>query len=188
MPLRRELRTFRDEQCVNVKQVASDLGRLPQKGTILTTEAGFVAYDSGWTVYDAWGLNTAEFAHRSIQPQDVERLRPDVVVLHPDPDEPCLLNPDWPQAYTGRTWTHMTRNLTIGATRDGYELWLLSYGSEYYRRRNHWQYGQGDRECWYVRRDATQYAAIVEVLAAHHAVGPTQSVVMESAIPVRRER
>ncbi|WP_446744102.1 hypothetical protein [Silvibacterium acidisoli] len=187
MPLSRELRTFRDEQFTNVKQIATELGKLPQPGSMLVTEAGFLPYYSGWTVYDAWGLNTAEFAHRFIQPDDVTHLRPEIVVLHPDPDESCLVQPDWPAAFAGRTWKHMTRNLTIGATGDGYELWLLSYGSEYHRQRMHWQYGQGDRECWFVRRDAPQHDAITRVLAANHAVGPPQSLAMEQAIRVTTE-
>jgi hypothetical protein len=187
MPLSRELRTFRDEQFANVKQIATELGKLSQPGSMLVTEAGFLPYYSGWTVYDAWGLNTSEFAHRFIQPDDVTRLKPDIVVLHPDPDESCLVQPGWPSAFSGRTWKHMTRNLTIGATRDGYELWLLSYGSEYHRQRMHWQYGQGDRECWFVRRDTPQYAAITRVLAANHAVGSPQSLAMEKAIRVTTE-
>ena len=73
MPLSRELRTFRDLQFDGVKNIAEGLGRLSERGTIMTTEAGTLPYFSGSQTYDAWGLNTPEFAHRFVQPKDVER-------------------------------------------------------------------------------------------------------------------
>lgn len=181
MPLHRELRTFRDMQFNEVKSIAEGLGNLSERGTIMTTEAGTLPFFSGWQTYDAWGLNTPEFAHRFVQPNDVERLKADVVVVHPDPPEGCLAR-DWPpDGYTDRSWPHLTRNLVIGANRDGYELWLVSYGSEYYRGRKHWRYGEGDRECWFVRLDSPRYAGIVRVLEQNHAVRPDEALRLEEA-------
>ena len=170
MPLYRELRTFRDGQFVEVKGIAEELGRMPVRGTILTSEAGFLPYYSGWTTYDAWGLNTPEFAHRFFEAEDVGGLHADLVVLHPDRPERCVVEPDWEPNYAGRSWQHLTRNLSLGATASGYELWLTSYGSEFYRQRKGWGYGEGDGECWFVRRGSPLYAGVVEVLQRHHAV------------------
>jgi hypothetical protein len=181
MPLHRELRTFRDMQFNQVKSIAEGLGRLSEQGTIMTTEAGTLPFFSGWQTYDAWGLNTPEFAHRFVQPNDVDRLKADVVVVHPDPPEGCLARNWPPDGYTDRSWPHLTRNLVIGANRGEYELWLVSYGSEYYRGRKHWRYGEGDRECWFVRLDSPRYAGIVRVLEQNHAVRPDEALRLEEA-------
>jgi hypothetical protein len=181
MPLKRELRTFRDLQFDGVKSIAQGLGRISERGTIMTTEAGTLPFFSGWRTYDAWGLNTPEFAHRFIQPNDVERRKADVVVVHPDLPEGCLVK-DWPpDGYADRSWPHLTRNLVIGANRGNYELWLVSYGSDYYRERKHWRYGEGDRECWFVRLDSPLYADIVRVLEQNHAVRPDAALRLEEA-------
>ncbi len=181
-PLRREFRSFLDYQFRDVQAIATDLRRLPTRGTLLTTEAGFITYGSGWVAYDAWGLNTERFAHRLVQPSDVVALHPDLIVLHPEPEDSCLPQPDWPAAYTARSWTNMTRNLILGAKEAGdYQLWLISYGSFHYRHRKHWRYGEGDRECFLVRQSSSRFAGMVAVLTLHHAVGPPQSIALETA-------
>jgi hypothetical protein len=177
-PLWREIRTFRDVQCNDVKAIGEDLNRLPEHGTILTSEAGFLPYFSGWPTYDAWGLNTPIFAHRFFQSSDVVKLAPDLIVFHPDWNESCIVSPSWSD-YTTRTWPHMTRNLLLGAAESHYELWLTSYGSEFYRQRKHWQYGEGDRECWLVRIDAPLHEEIARILQQHHGIGPEQSLELE---------
>jgi hypothetical protein len=186
MPFYRELRTFRDMQFNEAKSIARALNAMPEHGTMITTETGFLPYYSGWTTYDPWGLNTSEFAHRFIQPADVERLRPDVIVAHPDQAESCLVQPGWQAQYGKRSWPNLTRNLVIGAPGPQYELWLISYGSEFYRQRRRWHYGEGDRECWFLLRDSLVYSGIAEALRRHHGVGPPESIHLEeehTAIP-----
>ncbi len=181
-PFFREWQVFRDTQFAGVKQIAEDLGKTPAHGTILTTEAGFIPFFSGWQTYDAWGLNTAEFAHAFIQPQDVSRINPDLVVMHPDYPESCLRNNEWPaQGYSARTWPHLTRNLVLGTSTGQYELWLTSYGSESYRHRERWRFGQGDRECWFVRQTSPLHDEIVNVLQQTNAVGPAEASRLEAA-------
>jgi hypothetical protein len=181
-PLLREFRSFRDYQFGDVQAIAADLRRLPTRGTLLTTEAGFITYGSGWVAYDAWGLNTERFARRLVQPSDVVALHPDLIVLHPEPQDSCLPQPDWLPAYTVRSWPNMTRNLILGANEAGdYQLWLISYGSFHYRHRKHWRYGEGDRECFLVRQSSPRFAGIVSVLREHDAVGPPQSIDLERA-------
>jgi hypothetical protein len=179
MPFYRELRTFRDMQFKEAKNIAQELSAMPEHGTMITTEAGFLPYYSGWTSYDPWGLNTPNFAHHFIQPADVERLRADVIVAHPDQAESCLMQPGWQSQYGNRTWPNLTRNLVIGARGSWYELWLVSYGSEFYRQRRRWHYGEGDRECWFLLRDSPGYSGIAEALRRHHGVGPPESIRLE---------
>jgi hypothetical protein len=179
-PLLREFRSFRFYQFRDVQAIAADLRRLPARGTLLTTEAGFITYGSGWVAYDAWGLNTERFAHRLVQPSDLVALHPDLIVLHPDPPESCLPQPEWLPAYTLRSWPDMTRNLILGARDAGdYQLWLISYGSSFYRQRKHWRYGEGDRECLLVRESSPLFSGMVAVLKQHDAVGPPQSIAIE---------
>ena len=179
-PLLREFRSFRYYQFRDVQAIAADLRRLPARGTLLTTEAGFITYGSGWVAYDAWGLNTERFAHQFVQPSDVLALHPDLIVLHPDPPESCLPQAEWLPAYTSRSWPDMTRNLILGARDAGdYQLWLISYGSSYYRHRKHWRYGEGDRECFLVHQSSPLFAGMVAVLKEHNAVGPAESIALE---------
>ena len=179
MPMWREARTFRDMQFPEVKSIAEALGRLPRHGTIATSEAGFLPYYSGWKTDDVWGLDTAAFAHRFVQPPDIARLSPDLVVTHPDRTESCVAQTGWQPAYQKRTWPHLTRNLVLGAG-SNYELWLTSYGSEFYRRRKGWRYGEGDRECWLLRKDSAVYAGMAAILTKHHGVPPDESLQMEA--------
>jgi hypothetical protein len=177
LPFLREIRTFRDYQFQDVQAIAQDLKRLPTRGSLLTTEAGLLTYGSGWVAYDAWGLNTAKFARHPIQAEDVAALRPDLIAFHPDPDDSCVPRPSWPASSSTRSWKQMTHNMVRGAA--GYELWLLSYGSPFYRQRQHWGYGEGDRECFLVKSDSPLHDGIVASLAKHHAVGPPQSTMIE---------
>ncbi len=185
--LYRELLTFRSMQFPRVQAIAEQLGRLPRHGSILGSEAGFVPYYSGWPTTDPWGLNTPEFAHRFFQPADVARIAADLIVMHPDLPESCIVQPNWKAAYPDRSWPHMTRNLIIGAQAAGYELWLTSYGSEFYRLRKHWGYGEGDRECWLIKQDSPLRPQIEQILLAHHGVPPEQAVELERrrATPTR---
>jgi hypothetical protein len=179
MPFYRELRTFRDMQFNEAKDIAQELSAMQEHAIMITTETGFLPYYSGWKTYDPWGLNTPEFAHRFIQPEDVERLHADVIVVHPDLPESCLIQPEWKMRYGSRTWPNLTRNLVIGADTSLYELWLVSYGSEFYRLRRGWRHGEGDRECWFLLRDSPRYIAIAEALGRHNGVGPPESIALE---------
>ena len=157
------------------------------RGSMVTTEAGTLPYYSGWEAVDAWGLNTPTFAHRPITPADVEAAAPTLIVLHPDRPEGCLAQPWWPSDYGTRSWAGMTRAMTVGAEQGHYELWLLSYGSEFYRTRKHWRAGEGDRECWFLRTDAVQYPALVAALERHHGVGPVEALALEKAHLLRKD-
>ena len=178
-PLYRELLTFRSMQFPSVRNIAEQLGQLPRHGSILASEAGFVPYYSGWPTTDPWGLNTPEFAHRFFQPADVSQVAADLIVMHPDLPESCLVQPAWKAAYPDRSWPHMTRNVITGAQAAGYQLWLTSYGSEFYRHRKHWGYGEGDRECWLVRTNSPLRSEIERVLLANHGVPPEQAIAIE---------
>lgn len=174
MPLRRELRTFLDLQSPQLRDIAVQLGKIPQHGILLSSEAGILPYYSGWLSVDPWGLNTPVFAHRFFQPADVVALAPDLIHMHPDLGDSCDVQESWTAPYAERSWKALTRNLAAGASPAQYTLWQTSYGSEEYRSRKHWAYGQGDVSCWFVRRGTVEQQAIEGVLAAHHGVLQTR--------------
>jgi hypothetical protein len=180
MPLRRELRTFLDLQSPELREIAEGLRRVPQNGALINSEAGILPYYSGWAAIDPWGLNTAEFAHRFFQAGDVERIAPHLIHVHADEDERCIADFSAGEAEDGRTWPHLIRNLVAGADPATYDLWLTSYGSERFRLRKHWRYGEGDRDCWFVRRDAPEHDAIASVLEQHHGVGGAPAQQLEA--------
>ena len=66
---------------VGVLGIAKSLGDLPYKGRIMSSEAGVLAYYSGWETFDIVGLNTPKVALERLQPEDVGLFDPDVVLL-----------------------------------------------------------------------------------------------------------
>ena len=179
-PLLREVRSFRDYQFQDVQAISQELGQLPTRGSMITTEAGFLAYGSGWIAYDAWGLNTADFARHPIQAADVAALKPDLIVIHPNPLDSCVPVQRQLPVSSNRTWAQVIQSLVSGAQQAGpYQLWLLSYGSPFYRQREHWGYGEGNRECFLVRESSPLAKGITDALERHHAVGPPQSIALE---------
>ncbi len=179
-PLYRESLTFRYMQFRNVQAIAQALRSLPRRGTLLTSEAGFLPYFSGWPATDPWGLNTPEYAHRFFQPGDVLRANADLIVFHPDLNESCLPQPVWPPAYPDRSWPHMTRNLVLGAAKSDYLLWLTHYGSEFYARRKHFKPGTADRECWLLKRGSPLLPDLQRILREHGGIPPEEAAKLES--------
>ena len=182
-PLYRESLTFRYMQFGSVRSIAEALARLPHRGTMLTSEAGFVPFYSGWPAVDPWGLNTPEFAHRFFQAGDVGRSGADLIVTHPDLGDRCIAPVGSHISFSERSWPHMTANIVAGAQASGYALWLTPYGSEFYRRSKHWKgyggVGAGDRECWFVRASSQLRPELEQVLREHGGVGQETSVVLE---------
>jgi len=169
MPLRRELRTYLDLQAPDLRDIATDL-RSMERGTLLSSEAGILPYYSEWPATDPWGLNTATFAHRFFQPGDVEEIRPSIIHIHPNIEDGCSPNSAWGTGYKVRSWQGLTRNIILGASRQHYDVWQTSYGSERYRERKHWSHGEGDITCWFVRKDTPQHDAVIAVLKRHMAI------------------
>ncbi len=178
-PLYRESLTFRFMQFRNVEAIAKALRALPRHGTLLTSEAGFLPYYSGWPSIDPWGLNTPEFAHRFFQPEDVLRANADLIVFHPDLGESCVPQRDWAPAYPNRSWPHMTRNLVLGAAKGHYELWLTQYGSDFYQESKHFPPGKKDRECWLLNQTSPLLPKLQGILLRHGGIKPTQAERLE---------
>jgi len=153
--------------------VARELEQLPGRGSMIVTESGAIPFYSKWVAYDPWGLNTAEFATRLIQPSDVAALDPDLVIVHQDAGAlPCAVAAGAAMPFTQRSWEHMTQNVIAGTDPSLYTQWLLPEYNDYYRshlrrwnRQRRW--GQYDYQCWFIRNGSPQSAAVVDILRRH---------------------
>lgn len=109
----------------DLRSLATEIGQPALRGTMLTTEAGLIPYYSRWTPYDAWGLDTPEFARKLIQPEQVTGLHPDLAIVH-DGSQSCTLQVHPRQ--TSRDWINMTDNIETGLTNLGaYDAWKVPY-------------------------------------------------------------
>ncbi|MDD2236896.1 MAG: hypothetical protein PHG65_06790 [Kiritimatiellae bacterium] len=115
----------------NMPRLAMNMANLPGGGRIATTEAGRLPYYSGWETMDLWGLNTPELARRVVMPEDIDRFRPDLIVLHTSGD---YYGDDWrflsaadTGAHPDRTWSNMVGNTYLAARRAGYALYMVPH-------------------------------------------------------------
>jgi hypothetical protein len=148
--------------------VARELATIPH-GTMIVTEAGMLPYYSRWTPYDAWGLNTAQFSKRLIQPSDVAAIHPDLMLVFTGGNE-CVTESSWQVPYTDRSWTNMTRNLITAAHDQGFDTWLLPYETDKNLQRDHLLSWQGPQECWFVRHSSQLQPSIAAILQRHGAI------------------
>lgn len=176
----------KDDQPDNRAAIAKDFSSLP-RGTLISTEAGILPYYSGWTTYDAWGLNTAQFAHRLFQPADVAAIHPDAMLVYAGESLECIPDPNWPTPYTTRTWQHLTRNMVSGAGAD-YELWYAPFGSVKLRQSVGMKDWQGLQECWLLRRSSPLLRPMEEVLSRHGALpAPRYFVILRGELAAGRK-
>lgn len=176
----------KDDQADNRAAIAKDLSRLPH-GTLISTEAGILPYYSGWTTYDAWGLNTAQFARRLFQPADVAAIHPDAILVYAGGSMECTAEPSWPTPYTERTWQHLTRNIVAGADAE-YELWYTPFGSVRLREAMGAKDWQGLQECWLLRRSSPLLRPLEEVLARHGGLpAPQYYAILQAEIAAGRK-
>lgn len=102
-------------------QVAQDLRQL--HGRLLGTEAGRLAYYSGWVVEDSWGLNTPRFAQRLVEPADIAAGGYDLVVAHCDL---TLLDPGADLQRSGaRQWHEQCKSIVEFLVAHQYRIFLV---------------------------------------------------------------
>jgi len=156
-----------------VVAVARELDQLSGRGSMIVTESGGIPFYSQWAAYDPWGLNTAEFATRLIQPSDVAALNPDLVIVHQDAGTlPCAVTADAAVPFTQRSWDHMTQNVIAGIDSSLYTQWLLPQYNDNYRSHPHrwngqYRWGRYDYQCWFIRNTSPQSTAVMDILRRH---------------------
>jgi hypothetical protein len=94
-------------------QVAMILAKHREAGVrrVAVTEAGFVAWKSGWIVTDLWGLNDKEIAHHGyLSPAGLRRLHPEVIFAHLPTSNAAASTTSGADLFIP-TWTKMTEPL-----------------------------------------------------------------------------
>lgn len=152
--------------------IATAMHRFPERGSMIVSEAGVIPFYSGWVAYDPWGLNTAQFARKIIQPADVAALNPDLIVVHRDDSQPCAPDPTWQLPYQLRGWDNMDRNLIAAASQGQYVEWLvpriIPHMSHPFSRAP-FDVEQGV-VCWYIKPDSPERRQLESVLQQHGAI------------------
>ncbi len=92
---------------------------------LAVTEAGRLAYYSGWTTHDVWGLNTPAFARRLITAADLDAGGYDLVNAH-CPHAGLVAATPAP-ADAPRSWGAMCATLTAWMAGAPYDVYLLPY-------------------------------------------------------------
>lgn len=153
-----------------VVAVSRELGKLPQRGSMIVSESGAIPFYSQWTAYDPWGLNTPQFAKRLIQPADVVALHPDLIILHQESGPmPCAVASGIRIPQTERSWDNMAQNVIAGIDQKQYVQWLLPEYNSYYRSHPlRWngqpRPGKFDYQCWFIRSDDSETTEIERLL------------------------
>ena len=171
-----------------VVAVAKELEQLPGGGSMLVTESGAIPFYSKWVAFDPWGLNTPEFATRLIRPDDVAALRPDLVIVHQEAGAlPCAVTPGEVLPHSARSWKNMTQNVIAGVDPGEYTQWLLPEYNDYYRSHpRRWngqmRWGKYDYQCWFVRTDYPQSAAVMDILRRHGGMSAADYVMVGAGV------
>lgn len=151
------------EEWIRIRGIGTSLQPAELRGRMLTTEAGFLPYFSRWRAYDAWGLDTPEFARQIIQPDQVVALNADLIVLHRNGDD-C--SPQVRPAKSVRSWSNMIDNIESGvALMRSYDVWRVPYWSPTKERvRIDIEHKKPDYECWYISRSYQGRVALGKLL------------------------
>ena len=153
------------------KQLAVAIHDTLPRGRIIVTEAGLTPYYTDWEAYDAWGLNTREFAERLITADDVRALHPDVVMLHQmrEPALPCTARPGATGVEKARTQDNMTDNMIRGIP-PGYDTWLLPYLRSRVQTSARQSTQAIPHQCWFVNPAYLGKAGLEKLLRDYGAV------------------
>jgi hypothetical protein len=160
-----------------LRDIATSVSTHVREARLLTTEAGIIPYYTKWISYDAWGLNTKDYARHLIQASDVRTLHPDISVVHQAyaPQHPCRADDDAAGDAIKRTWGNMTNNILSGISRDDYVAWNLPYiyfadKAGYFGPQHGDSSPELDRECWFVLKSMSGQAEIGRALQQYGAI------------------
>ena len=169
-------RFFSDGYKNTVVAISQELHGIHPNGTLALSEAGRIAYFSGWPTVDMWGLNTPEFAHHLLTSKDIQRVSPDLLVLYyPQAQHDCRFQQGWDTPHTQRTWPNLAQNVITGVhDSDNYDLWMVPSSGLLRRAILHNRPGAGEYQCWFVKRTFSGHDQVVDILERHAALPETQ--------------
>lgn len=115
----------------NTWYISEELSALP-KATLATSEAGILAWKSGFTTYDLWGLNTAEFTAQLPSPERIVDLHADLMVLHAGKPEYRLA--DSTQLTQQKNWQQLSYRTVMAMQKGAYEVYEVPFDTRMYRK------------------------------------------------------
>jgi len=159
----------------NVVQILLEIRRGNLSGRMAVTEAGWLPYYTGWQATDLWGLNTAEFAHHLVQPDQIPRLGADLIVVHSDQtNNDCRLNHNWQVPYQVRDWSNMVANVIVGTSSANYELYMVpaenDAGHRLHLRYHDFAKGEEEYYCYFISARYAERGKLIEILRQHGAL------------------
>jgi len=107
----------------NVYNISREISSL--NGRMLVTEAGRLAYYSGWRVDDSWGLNTPKFAKRMIETSDLTAGHYDLINAHCDLQ--MLSAATVVKSPTPRSWDSHCAVVTQYVSNNDYDVFLAPF-------------------------------------------------------------
>jgi hypothetical protein len=110
----------------NIYYISRELSNLT--GKMLVTEAGRLAYYSGWLTHDSWGLNTPRYAHNPIKPADLKSGNYDLIVGHCQLELLKQVIPE--QVYADKTWVNQCKVLISYIQATNYSIFLVPFLKE----------------------------------------------------------
>ena len=114
-------RARQESRVVQVAEVLS-ANTTGARRTVASTEAGYVAWKSGWTVTDLWGLNDKAIAHHGyMDVAQLTELSPEVIFAHVPTGNRQVSSVATASSFLPG-WTDMTEPLLCFAHRQGYVL------------------------------------------------------------------
>ncbi len=157
-----QIKTSKDE---NIYYVAKELSKL--QGRMLISEAGRLAYYSGWYADDSWGLNTPEYAHKLIRSEDINEKNYDLIVGHCDI---TILHPHYNELSDGsKTWMNQCRTLVNYVKKNAYDVYLVPFRKDVHEKCQRY-------DIYAIKQTYSQYESLRAILLKYGAVSAKQAL------------
>jgi hypothetical protein len=143
----------------NIIYIAKGLNSITTDAKMAITEAGRLPYYSKWKAIDTWGLNTPQFAKVLIQPEDIKKFNPDLVVIHASRENYDFLIKK-KKVHSSRGWINMCENVANGIDRKKYTLFMVPFYTS----------GKGRHDAYFLKNTFKHYEEVKKLLIDHKAI------------------
>lgn len=114
----------------NMFLIGTAMGELPSM-KLATSEAGIIPWKSRYQTLDLWGLNTPEFTHKLVQPEDIAAWNPDLVVLHAGEEDYILTMADDQDSV--KNWLNLSRQVIRAMYKGEYMIYIVPFDWRQYK-------------------------------------------------------
>jgi len=160
---------------INLYHISKNISEKPINALLLTTESGIMPYYTQWHTIDAFGLNSPDFTKKIITSQNVQEIKPDVVLinywwnLYEFIDE----GKSYPD-FQNKSWPGIIKNIFKGLDNEQYETYLLPiYAVKNLERDPLFQaleFYDTIYYCLFLKKEWIHYEELKEILISHEAM------------------